>query len=91
MLLAVVLLAPFAVSPLDVFQALFFALRSGEIFHFAVVEILAIVGVGMEWIFISHHFVGVVLIDVVDLLAIETDRQRPTTLHLAVLVQNVLG
>ncbi len=90
-LLPVVLLAEFAVAALDDFQPLLLALAAGEVVLLAVVEVLAVVGVGVEGVLVVDELVGQVLVDRVQPLALAEDIERPPPLDLEEVLADLLG
>ncbi len=47
MLLAVVFLSPLTITPLYILKPFLLALRTSEVFDFAIVQILTVIGVGI--------------------------------------------
>lgn len=90
-LLPVVLLAEFAVAALDDFQPLLLALAAGEVVLLAVVEVLAVVGVGVEGVLVVDELVGQVLVDRVQPLPLAEDIERPPPLDLEEVLADLLG
>ena len=68
-----------AISSLNILQSLFLGLASGEILHFAVVEILAVVGVGVERISVGRVQGGEVLVGGETESIVEFDCERPSS------------
>lgn len=58
MLFAVVLLSALSVCSLYILKPLFLTLRAREVLDFAIVQIFAIVGIGIQGVLIRHHFKG---------------------------------
>lgn len=90
-LLPVVLLAEFAVAALEDFQPLLLALAAGEVVLLAVVEVLAVVGVGVEGVLVVDELVGQVLVDRVQTLPLAEDIERPPPLDLEEVLADLLG
>lgn len=91
MLLAVVFLSPLTITPLYILKPFLLALRTSEVFDFTIVQILTVVGVGIEGILISHHLEWKILVYAIYLLAIAANCERPSPLYLAMPIQDVLG
>ena len=79
-----------AISSLNILQSLFLGLASGEILHFAVVEILAVVGVGVERELVGYIQGGQILIGGIAEAIVEFDCERPSSFQFAVLVKDIL-
>ena len=67
-----------AIIPLLYFESLLFLLTTSQVVHFAIVQILAVVGVGRQRILVVHHLVRHIL-DVVVYLIINQQLVNPTT------------